>query len=63
MPAPIDDQRMMSDEIVYFVHISDTHFGPTADYSRHGHYPAPCARRVIEIINDLGSQLKNISGL
>jgi Icc protein len=44
---------MIQDEIVYFVHISDTHFGPTADYSRHGHYPAPCARRVVEIINNL----------
>ena len=44
---------MMPDDIVYFVHISDTHFGPTADYSRHGHYPVPCARRVVEIINNL----------
>jgi Icc protein len=38
---------------LYFVHISDTHIGPTADYSRHGHYPLPCARRLVEIINNL----------
>jgi Icc protein len=40
-------------ETVYFVHISDTHIGPTPDYSRHGHEPLPCARRLVEIINDL----------
>jgi Icc protein len=38
---------------VYFVHISDTHFGPTAAFSHHGHFPLPCARRLVEIINDL----------
>jgi 3',5'-cyclic-AMP phosphodiesterase len=38
---------------LYFVHISDTHIGPTADYSRHGHYPLPCARRLVEIANNL----------
>lgn len=38
---------------VYFVHISDTHIGPTADYNRHGHSPLPCARRLVEIINNL----------
>jgi Icc protein len=43
----------MSTETLYFVHISDTHIGPTADYERHGHYPLPCARRVVEIINDM----------
>jgi 3',5'-cyclic-AMP phosphodiesterase len=46
----------VSDDSVYFVHISDTHFGPTADYSRHGHYPLACARRVVEIINSLPVQ-------
>ena len=45
-------QYMLTDP-VYFVHISDTHFGPMAGYSRHGHYPAPCARRMVEIINNL----------
>ena len=40
-------------EPVYFVHISDTHFGPTADYSRHGHCPLPCARRLVAIISHL----------
>ncbi|MGD2077076.1 MAG: metallophosphoesterase [Chloroflexota bacterium] len=40
-------------EAVYFVHISDTHFGPTVDYSRYGHTPLPCARRLVEIINTM----------
>lgn len=43
----------MSADPVYFVHISDTHFGPTAAFSRHGHAPLPCARRLVQIINDL----------
>jgi 3',5'-cyclic-AMP phosphodiesterase len=43
----------MSDEIVYFAIISDTHIGPTANYSRHGYEPLPCARRVVEIVNNL----------
>jgi Icc protein len=43
----------MSDASVFFVQISDTHFGPTADYARHGHFPLPCARRVVEVINNL----------
>lgn len=38
---------------VYFVHISDTHIGPTADYARHGHEPLPCAQKLIEMINNL----------
>ncbi len=40
-------------ETVYFVHISDSHFGPTADYSRHGRQPQPCVERAVEIINNL----------
>lgn len=40
-------------EPVYFVHIGDTHFGPTAGFSRHGHEPLSCARRMVEIINNL----------
>jgi len=43
----------MPEEPLYFVHLSDTHIGPTADFSRHGHYPLPCARRIVEIINQL----------
>ncbi|MFQ5435129.1 MAG: metallophosphoesterase family protein, partial [Anaerolineae bacterium] len=43
----------MNHNIVTFVHISDTHFGPTADYARHGFQPYPCAQRVVEIINNL----------
>ncbi|MEZ4594660.1 MAG: metallophosphoesterase [Chloroflexota bacterium] len=40
-------------EAVYFVHISDSHIGPTAVYSRHGHQSQPCAERAVEIINNL----------
>lgn len=43
----------MIDEIVYFAIISDTHIGPTADYSRHGYQPLPCARRAVETLNNL----------
>jgi len=43
----------MAAEPVYFVHISDTHFGPTAAFERRGHAPLPCARRLVEIINQL----------
>ena len=43
----------MPEEIVYFAIISDTHIGPTADFSRHGYQPLPYARRVVEIINNL----------
>ena len=40
-------------DAVYFVHMSDTHIGPTADYERHGFRPLPCAKRMVEIINKL----------
>ena len=40
-------------EPVYFVHISDSHFGPTAVYERHGHQPQPAVERAVEIINNL----------
>lgn len=40
-------------EAVYFVHITDTHIGPTPDYVPHGHPSLPCAQRVVEIINNL----------
>ncbi|MCB8948280.1 MAG: metallophosphoesterase [Ardenticatenaceae bacterium] len=40
-------------EPVYFVHISDSHFGPTAAYERHGYRPQPCVERAVEIINNL----------
>jgi Icc protein len=43
-------------ETAYFVHISDTHIGPTPGYSLRGHYALPCARRVVEIINGLPQQ-------
>ena len=38
---------------VYFVHLSDTHFGPTEGYSRQGHRSLPYARHVIDLINNL----------
>ena len=40
-------------EPVYFVHISDTHFGPTPGYSRHGHVAMACAEELVTIINRL----------
>lgn len=42
----------MSDTL-YFVHISDSHIGPTVDFSLQGHRPYPCAQRVVEVINNL----------
>jgi 3',5'-cyclic-AMP phosphodiesterase len=39
-----------SDTLI-FAHISDTHFGPTADYERHGFAPLPCAERLVAILN------------
>jgi 3',5'-cyclic AMP phosphodiesterase CpdA len=38
---------------LYFVHITDSHIGPTADYSRHGRIALPHARRMVAIINTL----------
>jgi Icc protein len=43
----------MSQTPLYFVHISDTHIGPTADYSLHDRHTLPCAQRIVEIINAL----------
>ena len=43
----------MPDETVYFAIISDTHIGPTADYQRHERYPLPCARKLVQTINNL----------
>ncbi len=40
-------------ETISFVHISDTHIGPSRDYCRHGFASLPCAQRVVEIINNL----------
>lgn len=44
---------MAPTETLYFVHISDTHFGPTKSYARHGHRSYPCAQRLVETINAL----------
>jgi len=43
----------MPTETLYFVHISDTHFGPTTGYSRHGQVALPCAQRLVDVINSL----------
>lgn len=40
-------------QIAYFVQISDTHIGPTADFARHGHKSLPCAQEVVSIVNNL----------
>lgn len=44
---------MQPTDTVYFVHISDTHFGPTRDYARFGYYSYPCAQHLVEAINRL----------
>ena len=44
---------MSIDEILYFAHISDSHIGPTYDYSRHGHYPYACAKKMVTCLNQL----------
>ncbi len=43
----------MAEDIVYFVHISDTHFGPTREYGRFGHVSYPSAVKLVEEINNL----------
>lgn len=40
-------------EPVYFVHISDTHIGPTPDYARHGFQSYPALQRAVAALNDL----------
>lgn len=42
-------------ETVYFVHISDSHLGPTAEYSRHGFRPQPAVARAVALINALST--------
>lgn len=44
---------MQPTEPLYFVHISDTHFGPMSSYERHGFRPFPCAEALVETINNL----------
>ncbi|MCA9978467.1 MAG: metallophosphoesterase [Anaerolineales bacterium] len=48
-----DSPAMQPIEPLYFVHISDTHFGPTREYVRHGIRPFPCAVAMVETINAL----------
>jgi 3',5'-cyclic-AMP phosphodiesterase len=38
---------------VSFVQITDTHFGPDKNYARHNYASWPCARDLVEIINNL----------
>lgn len=40
-------------ETLYFVHMSDTHFGPTTGYSLHGHTPLTCTQQLVDLINHL----------
>ena len=40
-------------DIVSFVHLSDTHIGPTKEYGRHGKISYPAAAKAIEVINNL----------
>ncbi len=40
-------------ENVYFVHISDTHFGTDRAYARHGYASYPCAVELVKHINEL----------
>lgn len=35
----------------YFIHISDTHIGPTKDFQRHGFTSYSCAEKMVDIIN------------
>ncbi|MDJ0754070.1 MAG: metallophosphoesterase [Ardenticatenaceae bacterium] len=37
-------------EPVYFIHMSDTHIGPTRDYQLHGYQSWPAAKRAVELI-------------
>jgi 3',5'-cyclic-AMP phosphodiesterase len=46
----------MTDEILYFVHISDTHWGPDPDFELYGRKPHHYAGRLAEIINNLPVQ-------
>ena len=46
----------MTTNPLYFVHISDTHFGPNKEYARHGHVPWPCAQKLVQIINNMPVQ-------
>ncbi|NQT60471.1 MAG: metallophosphoesterase [Bacteroidetes bacterium] len=41
---------------LYFVHISDTHFGTDRNFVRHGHKTWPCARDLVKRINSLPCQ-------
>lgn len=40
-------------EPIYFVHISDTHVGPTSDYQAHGYVTLPGAEKAVDLINQL----------
>jgi Icc protein len=46
----------MPGDTVYFVHISDTHLGPTQGYANHGAVSLPAAQQLVDIINQLPVQ-------
>ena len=58
-PKPLTFGRLrfsavkMSKEIVYFVHITDSHLGPTPDYTLREHVTLPAVKRLVELINSL----------
>jgi Icc protein len=43
----------VSSQPVTFVQISDTHFGPTPGYARHGKVALPAVQRLVDTINSL----------
>jgi Icc protein len=43
----------ISIDTLYFVHITDTHIGPTREFRRHGHVTYNCAEQLVDIINHL----------
>lgn len=42
---------------VTFIHISDTHIGPTADYARHGFQSEPGPERLLRALEELHAAL------
>lgn len=44
---------MTPQQPAYFVHISDTHFGPTQEYDQYKHVPYTSVQRLVKIINEL----------
>ncbi len=43
----------MTNQTIYFIHISDTHIGPTPGYANYGSFALPAAQRLVERLNQL----------